>query len=148
MATEEALDPPVLEDLVLRKTLTFGVPAGLLFALLTSEDAATQWMSAEVQLDPVVGGEVTVAAMGWPVVSGEVEVIRAPESLTVRWLADEWPGPLRTVVTIRAGDGGTHLELSETGFGGDDDLLRRRDWLWSHWLVRLAATAAQQRFSS
>lgn len=138
----------VLDGLVLRKAIRFDVPVGTLFALLTSEEAAGQWMAADVELDPVVGGAVVVAAMGWPVVSGQVEVMRQSEALTVRWQADEWPGPLRTSITTGAEDGGTRLELTETGYGGDDDLLRRRDWLWSHWLVRLAATAARQRFMS
>ena len=52
-------------------------------------------------------------------------------------------GALQTEIEIEADGDCSRLTLRETGYGDNDDLLRRRDWLWSHWLVRLTATGAQ-----
>lgn len=132
-----------MDDLVLEKTANYAVAPATLFALLVSEEAASQWMGGTVELDPVVGGEVSVEIDGWPIVTGRVEQIDEPESLTLRWQAEGWPGPLRTVIAIHSAAEGSRLVLRETGYASDDDLRRRRDWSWSHWLVRLAATGAQ-----
>jgi uncharacterized protein YndB with AHSA1/START domain len=130
-------------DLVLEKSVRYSVPGETLFALFVSEDAASQWMGGSVELEPVAGGELRIAIEGWPVVTGHVEEIDEPESLTLSWHAEGWPGVLRTVVTIHPDGDGSRLVLRETGYAGDDDLLRKRDWSWSHWLVRLVATAGQ-----
>ncbi|MFZ2177136.1 MAG: SRPBCC domain-containing protein [Rhodococcus sp. (in: high G+C Gram-positive bacteria)] len=127
------------------KSFRYQIAVADLFSLLISEDAAGQWMGAVVELEPEAGGVVVVAAPGWPVVSGHVESIRQPDSVTFVWRAPDWPGPLRTVITLEPEADGARLRLTETGYGTDDDLLRTRDYLWSHWLVRLAATGAQYR---
>lgn len=132
-------------DVMTEKSFHYQIAVADLFSLLMSEDAAGQWMGAVVELEPEAGGVVVVAAQGWPVVSGHVESIRQPDSVTFVWRAPDWPGPLRTVITLEPEADGTRLRLTETGYGTDDDLLRRRDYLWSHWLVRLAATGAQYR---
>ncbi len=127
----------------LRKSLRLTVPAPALFDLLVSEDAVAHWMGAEVEIDAVPGGEYLVRRAGWPEVAGEITRLSAPNRLDVRWSSPEWDGALTTTVEIQAdGERASRLRLVETGFG-DDDLLRRRDWLWSHWLVRLAAAGAQ-----
>jgi uncharacterized protein YndB with AHSA1/START domain len=93
-----------------------------------------------VEIDPEPSGEVRMRLAGWPEIVGEVLEVRAPERLVVRCAAADWAGPLTSVIEIRDDStGGSRLALRESGFGADDDLLRRRDWLWSHWLVRLAA---------
>lgn len=127
-----------------RKSLHFALPSGALFELLVSEEAATHWMGAEVEIDPEPGGDFLVRQAGWPEVVGEITELAAPHRIQVRWRADEWDGPLTSTVDILdEPEAGCRLTLWETGFGTDDDLLRRRDWLWSHYLVRLAAVGAQ-----
>lgn len=125
---------------MLEKSLRYAVSARRLFDLLVSEDDVRHWTGAEVEIDPEPGGEVRMWLAGWPEVVGEVLEVRTSERLVVRCAAVDWAGPLTSVIEIRDDtDGGSRLALRETGFGADDDLLRRRDWLWSHWLVRLAA---------
>lgn len=133
-------------DLVLEKVVAYESPAATLFALFVSEEWASHWMGAKVEIDAVAGGDVFVATDGWPVVTGHVVQIDEPKSLTLRWGAVEWSQPLETTIVIRSDGDGASLALRETGYGEDDDLLRRRSWLWSHWLVRLAA--AGRRFDS
>lgn len=127
----------------LTKTLRTPVAADDLFSELTSEESAVVWMSAAVRLDPQVGGTVQVEAAGWPPIGGVVVALDRPTLLAIRWQAADWPGPLLSTIRVTPDPGGALLSLTETGHGTDDDLLRRRDWLWSHWLVRLSAVAAR-----
>ena len=127
---------------VVHKSVSFQAAPEVLFHTLVSERAMTEWMTAEVELEAKAGGSVEVAIEGWPLLTGEVEVYDTPSALRVRWQSEGWPGPLTTVITIdREGDG-SRLMLHETGYGDDDELCRTRDYLWSHWLARLAAVSA------
>ncbi|MCI4676461.1 SRPBCC family protein [Candidatus Mycolicibacterium alkanivorans] len=132
-------------EAVLDKSLRYAVSAPKLYELLVSEDAAAHWMGADVIIDPAVGGEIQVSMSGWPEIVGEFLEVLAPERLVVSWQAADWGRPLLSTIEIHTdGPHDSRLSLRESGFGSDDDLLRRRDWLWSHWLVRLAAWGAQR----
>lgn len=132
-------------EAILEKSLRYSVAAPKLYALLVSEDAAAKWMGADVIIDPAVGGEIRVSMSGWPEIVGEFLEVLAPERVVVSWQAADWGRPLLSAIEIHAdGPDDSRLTLREWGFGSDDDLLRRRDWLWSHWLVRLAAWGAQR----
>lgn len=132
---------------VLDKSLRYAMSAPKLYELLVSEDAASHWMGAEVTIDATVDGEIRVRMSGWPEVVGEFLEVLEPERLVVRWQAADWGRPLVSTIDVHAdGPNDSRLSVRESGFGSDDDLLRRRDWLWSHWLVRLAASGAQLGF--
>jgi uncharacterized protein YndB with AHSA1/START domain len=142
--TSTPAEPADPADLLLEKSLSYGLPADRLFELLVSEESVEHWMGAEVEIDPAIDGEVRVRVPGWPDVIGRINEMRAPERIRVRWAALDWGGPLTSTVELHDdANAGCRLSLRETGFGADDDLLRRRDWSWSHWLVRLSAAAAQ-----
>lgn len=132
-------------EAVLDKSLRYAVSAPKLYELLVSEDAAAHWMGADVIIDLTVGGEIRVSMSGWPEIVGEFLEVLEPERLVVSWQAADWGRPLLSAIEIHAdGPHDSRLSVRESGFGPDDDLLRRRDWLWSHWLVRLAASGAQR----
>ncbi|PND54358.1 hypothetical protein CRM90_28370 [Mycobacterium sp. ENV421] len=129
---------------MLDKSLRYAMSAPKLYELLVSEDAAAHWMGADVTIEPAAGGEIRVSMSGWPEIVGEFLEVLEPQRLVVRWQAADWGRPLiSTIETHADGPHGSRLSVRESGFGSDDDLLRRRDWLWSHWLVRLAASGAQ-----
>ena len=138
-------DPPGATELRIDKTMAVGAAVATVFEVLVSEESVEQWMTAEVILDPVVAGEVRVAAQGFPTVVGEVVEIDPPRLLSFVWGAADWSGPLRTTVDLRREGDQTLLRLVETGFGDDAELERTRSYLWSHWLIRLAATVSQGR---
>ncbi|MGK2880350.1 MAG: SRPBCC family protein [Mycobacterium sp.] len=147
--TANTSPPPVSKvggtEAVLEKSLRYSVSAPKLYELLVSEDAATHWMGADVIIDPAVGGEIRVSMSGWPEIVGEFLEVLEPKRLVVSWQAADWARPLLSAIEIDAdGPHDSRLSLRESGFDSDDDLLRRRDWLWSHWLVRLAAWGAQR----
>lgn len=147
--TAHTSPPPISKadgtDAELDKSLRYSVSASKLYALLVSEDAAAHWMGADVIIDPAVGGEIRVSMPGWPEIVGEFLEVLEPQRLVVTWQAADWGRPLLSTIEIHAdGPQDSRLSLRESGFGPDDDLLRRRDWLWSHWLVRLAAWGAQR----
>lgn len=138
-------DPSGATELRIDKTMAVGAAVATVFEVLVSEKSVEQWMTAEVILDPVVGGEVRVAAQGFRTVVGEVVEIDPPRLLSFVWGAVEWSGPLRTTVDLSREGDQTLLRLVETGFGDDAELERTRSYLWSHWLIRLAATVSQGR---
>lgn len=149
--TANVSPPPHLRageaETVLDKSLRYAMSTAELYELLVSEEAAAHWMGADVTIDPDVGGEVRVCMPGWPEIVGEFLDVLKPERLVVRWEAADWGRSLvTTIVTEADGPHDSRLAVRESGFGPDDDLLRRRDWLWSHWLVRLAAAGAQRGF--
>lgn len=136
-------DPERPDEPLLTKSVRYGLPAARLFALLVTEDQLRDWTGAEVELDPVPGGELVVRLPGWPELTGSVLEVREPDRLVTRCVAADWAAPLTSVIELRNdGPTGCRLTLTETGFGTDGELLRTRDWLWSHWLVRLAAMPA------
>lgn len=130
--------------MVLDKSLRYTMSAAQLYELLVSEEAASHWMGAEAIIDPTVGGEIRVSMSGWPEMVGEFLEVLEPQRLVVRWQAADWGRPLVSTIEIQVdGPNNSRLTVRESGFGSDDDLLRRQDWRWSHWLVRLAASGAQ-----
>ncbi|MFR9802055.1 SRPBCC family protein [Pseudonocardia sp. RS010] len=132
-------------ELRLDRRMSVEAGVGTVFEVLVSEESVAQWMTGEVVLDPVAGGEVRVAAQGFPTVAGVVAEIDPPRRLSLVWQAEDWSGPLRTTIELRQEGDQTELSLVETGFGEDGELERTRSYLWSHWLIRLAATVAQRR---
>jgi len=108
-----------------------------------SEEAVEQWMTSAVCIDPVLGGEIRIDTQGWPVVTGEIIAFEPPRLFAVAWQREDWGVTLHTTIKVVTEGDQTRLVLDEVGHGNDADLLRTRDYLWSHWLVRLTATVAQ-----
>jgi hypothetical protein len=111
--------------LLLEKSLHYSANARRLFELLVTKDNVRRWTGAEVEIEPEPWGRDSDAARG----------------LARGLRADTGSPHVRAAGRAIHDDTteGSRLELRETGFAHDDDLPRRRDWLWSHWLVRLSA---------
>lgn len=136
-------EPTAPEQLRITKSMIVPGGADAVFDVLVSEDAVAQWMTSEVQIDPAIGGAFLVDTHGWPPVTGKIVDIEAPRLLAVVWRREDWGVALRTTIEVSSTHGETRVTLAEEGFGDDAELQRIRDYLWSHWLVRLRATISQ-----
>lgn len=141
--TDPGAEPPAPEQLRITKAMVVPGDADVVFDALVSEGAVAQWMTSEVQIDPTPGGAFLVDTHGWPPVTGEILDIETPRLLAVMWRREDWGVTLRTTIELSSAPGETRVTLVEEGFGGDAELQRTRDYLWSHWLVRLTATVSQ-----
>jgi uncharacterized protein YndB with AHSA1/START domain len=135
-------DPPV--ELVVRKSARCLAPLATVFEALVSETDMREWMSAVVDIDARLGGELIVQAEAQSVTHGTIVTFEPPTRLVVEWRSEDWPGPLTTAMELSEGGGTVFVALEEHGFDGDDDLCRVRDYLWSHWLIRLRAVVAHR----
>lgn len=134
---------PIAPELRVTKSIVVPGDADGVFDALVSEDMVEQWMTSKVQIDPAVGGTFLVDTQGWPPVTGEILNIEAPRLLSVIWRSGDWGVALRTTIEVSSAHGETLITIDEKGFGDEAELQRIRDYLWSHWLIRLSATVFQ-----
>lgn len=119
-------------------------PPERVFDALISESIIAQWMTAEVEMEPWISGDVLVRVQGWPDVVGHVIELEAPRRLVLGWHAANWRTPATLTVEVASAEAGCWVVIDETGFADDDAaILAERDTLWSHWLIRLAAVVAR-----
>lgn len=123
----------------IEKTYSYTVGPEVVFDALISEEAAAEWMSGDLHIEPMVGGAVRACVDGYPDVTGMVTSFRRDEHLALDWSAETWPGTLHTEISITSQPGGSLVKVVETGFDDDIVFCGTRDNLWSYWLIRLVA---------
>lgn len=118
-------------------------PVAEVFRHLTDPAAMARWMGQHADLDPVPGGGFAVDINGVPV-RGEYRVVEPPHRVVVSWgvagSTDLPPGSTEVEFTLRPTPTGTRLRLVHRGLPGDQ--LDAHGTGWSHFLPRLAASAA------
>ena len=133
--------PQAMSEPRIRKTAVCSAPTTKVFRALTAEELVEQWMTAVVEIDLRPGGAISIESDGWPLLSGEIVELEPPTRLALRWKAADWANELTTSITLSAAGDDTEVEVVEEGYGDDDELLRQRSNLWSHWLIRLSVVS-------
>ena len=126
---------------VIRKSMVFRAPIGMVWDHLTESDKIAQWLMPNdfqpvqghdfaMQCDPALGS-------GGQILS-TVREIEAPHRLVYSWVIDT--PPLETLVSIELAEdpGGTRITLEHSGWEGlsdaDRPILERHDMGWDHLL--------------
>jgi uncharacterized protein YndB with AHSA1/START domain len=134
---------PAAGALSIRRRATISGAPDAVFDALVDDALVEEWMTAEAEIEPELGGAVSIKADGWIEMNGAIVVFDPPERLGLHW--DTPVGALETDIRLAAGPSGTVLTLLESGFTRIEDV-HVRDDLWSHWLIRLSAAIAVRDF--
>ncbi|WP_157000784.1 SRPBCC family protein [Agromyces laixinhei] len=116
------------------------------FRFLVTENGMTSWMGQWASLDPVPGGEFAVDIAGYPVRGSYLEV-DPPRRMTVSWgfAGNESlpPGASTVSFELTPIGAGTRVEVVHTDL--PDTEVAGHGGGWSHFLPRLARTAAGEQ---
>lgn len=111
-----------MTTLDITRTIDISAPPEKVWAALTESDLISQWFGDTCELDATTGG---TGHFGWTAHGADfrvvVEHIDRPKTLVYRWARESGVDPVRgnsTVVRfdLTEIDGGTRLNLLETGF--------------------------------
>ena len=127
------------ETKTITKRVLCSARAAQVFEALHNDETVSEWMTADAEIDPNVGGTVRIAIAGWPDVLGHIVTLEPPHLLELVWQASDWTTPSRLRVELRESDDDCWVTIEESGFARDPEVFAQRDALWSHWLIRLAA---------
>lgn len=133
-----------MDEKTVDKRVLCRAPVAEVFEALLDEASVAEWMTADVDIDPVVGGRIFIGIAGWPDVLGHIVDLESPHFLKVHWQASDWVGPSELTVNVSESSDGCWVVIQEKGFAQDSEVFAQRDALWSHWLIRLAAVVSRR----
>ncbi len=115
-----------MDTLAITRSIDISAPIERVWAALTEADLIAQWFGSYCEFDAVAGG---TGYFGWEHHGKHrvvVEHVEGPRFLVYRWARPDDVDPVRgnsTVVRFELTriDGGTRLDLLETGFDELDD---------------------------
>jgi uncharacterized protein YndB with AHSA1/START domain len=115
---------------------------------ISSDDGLAGWLAESARVDVRPGGEGSIRFAGGHDRRVRVDAVELGRSISFRWAPDAMP-EAETRVELRledAGDGGTRITVSETGFARAVAQASGRvavsAWAWEAALVALAAVFA------
>jgi len=110
-----------------RRSILLDAPPEQVWEALTEETALSEWLAAEVELEPCEGGEVVCRDEDGGERRGEVELVEEAERLAFTWWREE-SGPSRVEWVLDAVAGGTRLTVVETGLLSPASPLLAASW--------------------
>jgi uncharacterized protein YndB with AHSA1/START domain len=132
------------DEAVVKEIYIEAAPADI-FPYLTRTDQYLRWMGVSAELDPTPGGVFRFSPNGREEIVGQFVVIEPPSRIVFTWGWNEPGHPLpagSTTVEIELipRGSGTLLRLVHRGLA--EEWRERHSSGWSHYLARLATTAA------
>ena len=112
---------------VISRSLEFGIPRGSLWQLMTDPEQLRRWFPDDARLERYVGGEGWFEWASHGRFAVRIEYYEPPARISWRWARDPGlaldagPSTLVEWVLSPTLQGGTLLELTESGFERDED---------------------------
>ena len=110
-----------------------------LFSLLVEPDELVRWWPDLAELEPRPGGRIHLVMPTGSVVVGHVNRFEPPAALGFTWTWPDRPGhDLQVDFTVDdLGGGRSRVTVTHSGWSGLDELRRRHDSGWAHFLACL-----------
>jgi uncharacterized protein YndB with AHSA1/START domain len=103
------------------RSIEIPAPPSSVWRLLSSQDGLRGWLSADIEIDPQVGGAYRMpGGDGSTWISGTVLEIVPEGRLVLSWLEEDagWVHPGRLVIALEPIAAGTRVSLVHDGFAG------------------------------
>jgi uncharacterized protein YndB with AHSA1/START domain len=96
------------------RSVLLEAPPEEVWEAITDAAALSEWLAAEVELEPREGGEIVCRYADGEERRGEVELVEEAERLAFHWRR-EGAGPSRVELLVDAVAGGSRVTVIETG---------------------------------
>lgn len=110
-----------------QRTIVLDASREEVWEALTDEDALSEWLAPEVELEPREGGELRCRYEDGEERHGEVELVEEAERLAFRWWR-EGAGQSRVELTVEAVADGTRLTVIESQLDPEAPSLLATGW--------------------
>ena len=103
------------------RSIEIKAPPSVVWRWLATQDALRQWISPNLEIDLVAGGEYRFLGLdGETWISGRVLELTPEGALVLSWMEEGrgWLHPARLVITLTATPVGTGVTLIHDGFAG------------------------------
>ena len=109
----------------IERDILIAAPPEVVWEVITEPEHMTQWLSdADFELKPGANGTISTFEI-------RIEAVEPPRRFSFRWDA------LLVEFTLTSEDGGTRLQLVESGFEGRDAQRSEHDGGWTKFLGQL-----------
>jgi uncharacterized protein YndB with AHSA1/START domain len=119
------------------QTVEIAAPRDAVFRLLVEPEELVRWWPEVAELEPSLGGRVRLLMpFGGPLVEGRVTRFEPADTFGFTWTWPERQGhELQLEFTIdELGEGRSRVTVTHSGWTGLDELRRRHDGGWAHFL--------------